>query len=137
MKSWISKIVFAGVLMALLFTVGGGASELRGVDFGALDDFLRPRIRAAEALFVLFAVPALGTAAFFFASEKGNSNARFGVLILCGVAAIVTPVLWAATRLPRKAAVKPKGVCEKCGYNLTGNASGVCPECGTKVGNTA
>jgi len=22
------------------------------------------------------------------------------------------------------------GVCEKCGYNLTGNVSGVCPECG-------
>jgi hypothetical protein len=23
--------------------------------------------------------------------------------------------------------------CRKCGYNLTTNASGVCPECGTKV----
>lgn len=25
------------------------------------------------------------------------------------------------------------GLCEKCGYNLTGNISGICPECGTKV----
>jgi len=25
------------------------------------------------------------------------------------------------------------GLCLKCGYNLTGNLSGVCPECGTKV----
>jgi|CXWL01.1.fsa_nt_gi hypothetical protein len=25
-----------------------------------------------------------------------------------------------------------RGHCIKCGYNLTGNASGVCPECGTK-----
>ena len=24
-------------------------------------------------------------------------------------------------------------VCEKCGYSLIGNESGVCPECGTKV----
>ncbi|MBI4581439.1 MAG: hypothetical protein HY718_17180 [Planctomycetes bacterium] len=24
------------------------------------------------------------------------------------------------------------GHCRKCGYNLTGNVSGVCPECGTK-----
>ena len=26
-----------------------------------------------------------------------------------------------------------KGLCLKCGYNLTGNVSGVCPECGTKL----
>ena len=25
----------------------------------------------------------------------------------------------------------PPGHCLKCGYNLTGNVSGVCPECGT------
>jgi len=29
-----------------------------------------------------------------------------------------------------------KGLCVKCGYNLTGNLSGVCPECGTKVEQT-
>lgn len=27
--------------------------------------------------------------------------------------------------------------CTKCGYNLTGNASGVCPECGTKLSATS
>ena len=26
-----------------------------------------------------------------------------------------------------------KGYCLTCGYNLTGNISGVCPECGTKI----
>ena len=26
-----------------------------------------------------------------------------------------------------------KGLCENCGYNLTGNESGICPECGTKI----
>lgn len=25
----------------------------------------------------------------------------------------------------------PSGHCRKCGYNLTGNVSGICPECGT------
>ena len=27
----------------------------------------------------------------------------------------------------------PPGHCQKCGYNLIGNVSGVCPECGTKI----
>lgn len=27
----------------------------------------------------------------------------------------------------------PPGHCLKCGYNLKGNVSGVCPECGTKI----
>ncbi len=26
-----------------------------------------------------------------------------------------------------------QGECQQCGYNLTGNTSGTCPECGTKV----
>ncbi len=25
------------------------------------------------------------------------------------------------------------GICLRCGYNLTGNVSGICPECGTRV----
>jgi hypothetical protein len=28
---------------------------------------------------------------------------------------------------------RARGSCVKCAYNLTGNTSGVCPECGTKV----
>lgn len=27
----------------------------------------------------------------------------------------------------------PPGHCQKCGYNLTGNVSGICPECGSKI----
>jgi hypothetical protein len=27
----------------------------------------------------------------------------------------------------------PCGHCQKCGYNLTGNTSGVCPECGEQI----
>lgn len=26
-----------------------------------------------------------------------------------------------------------RGLCVRCGYNLTGNVSGVCPECGTEI----
>lgn len=27
----------------------------------------------------------------------------------------------------------PPGHCQECGYNLTGNESGICPECGTEI----
>lgn len=44
--------------------------------------------------------------------------------------AIPTGLLWYLDRrriLP--------GHCQKCGYNLTGNVSGICPECGVKIGD--
>ena len=28
---------------------------------------------------------------------------------------------------------RKKGLCINCGYNLTGNVSGVCPECGESI----
>ncbi len=40
---------------------------------------------------------------------------------------IATSVLWRL--LPRY----PSGYCSKCGYDLTGNESGTCPECGATV----
>jgi hypothetical protein len=39
-----------------------------------------------------------------------------------------TAVLWYVDR--RRI---PAGHCQKCGYDLTGNVSGVCPECGTAL----
>ena len=36
-------------------------------------------------------------------------------------------IVWRRTRRPRA------GHCVNCGYDLTGNTSGVCPECGTEV----
>jgi len=44
------------------------------------------------------------------------------------VIAIPTTILWYRHRnrlIP--------GHCQKCRYNLTGNESGICPECGTKI----
>lgn len=37
---------------------------------------------------------------------------------------------WAIQRQRRRERV---GLCSRCGYNLTGNVSGVCPECGEKI----
>ena len=43
------------------------------------------------------------------------------------VALIPTVFLWWRDRRI------PPGFCERCGYNLTGNVSGRCPECGTAI----
>jgi hypothetical protein len=41
--------------------------------------------------------------------------------------AVLTVILWSRARCP------PRGCCQTCGYNLTGNTTGVCPECGKTV----
>lgn len=48
------------------------------------------------------------------------------------LAAAVVPVVWLVGRLRRRRRSGP-GRCRRCSYDLTGNTSGVCPECGTPV----
>jgi hypothetical protein len=48
----------------------------------------------------------------------------------CLVLTIATVWLWHRDR--RSCIIKP-GHCGKCGYDLTGNVSGICPECGLKI----
>ena len=54
----------------------------------------------------------------------------FGLLVCVVIAAgavaadLPTIILWRRDRRP------PEGHCQTCGYNLTGNTSGRCPECG-------
>ena len=43
----------------------------------------------------------------------------------------VSPLVYAVRRACRRSS--SKGRCEACRYDLTGNISGVCPECGTKI----
>jgi hypothetical protein len=37
----------------------------------------------------------------------------------------------AIVRVTRRRLDPARGLCTRCGYNLTGNVSGICPECGT------
>jgi hypothetical protein len=60
---------------------------------------------------------------------QGRSFTAFAVVpcwLLFAVAAVPTLLLCYVDR--RRI---PPGHCRHCGYNLTGNISGVCPECGT------
>ncbi len=49
--------------------------------------------------------------------------------VLCGVYPVFALLRGPVLRRRRRR----KGLCTKCGYDMTGNTSGVCPECGTKV----
>ena len=46
------------------------------------------------------------------------------------------PIVW-IVRFSLSHRAHQQGRCAICGYNLTGNTSGVCPECGTPVAGTA
>jgi hypothetical protein len=45
---------------------------------------------------------------------------------------LIVPLLWSWWRLKRRMLIRA-GHC-RCGYDLTGNTSGVCPECGAPIG---
>jgi hypothetical protein len=52
--------------------------------------------------------------------------------ILVGYALAFLP-WWRARELEKRRDRRATGRCAECGYDLHGNVSGVCPECGTKV----
>ena len=58
-------------------------------------------------------------------------------VVWAAAAAVYTAIFCTTLRLRwRRWTVRPLNsmLCESCGYNLTGNESGVCPECGTSTG---
>lgn len=57
-------------------------------------------------------------------SDALNSMLLWSLVLLFGPAGLVRFV---------NRPLYPTGHCQKCGYNLTGNSSGVCPECGTAI----
>lgn len=59
---------------------------------------------------------------------QGPPLSRLGLPLLSGLAILLVPtalIWWRETRRPFP------NHCHQCGYNLTGNASGRCPECGS------
>ena len=59
---------------------------------------------------------------------------RFPLWVPFALTAIL-PALWVWRRLRDRLTRQADGMphCPKCDYNLTGNVSGICPECGTPI----
>ena len=90
---------------------------------------------ASAAFCILYAL----CVAIFLYVSPGSPGVWFIVVRLCivlGLPIISIAVYGLLTHRFGPANVecrrRRKGLCLKCGYNLTGNVSGVCPECGTK-----
>jgi hypothetical protein len=60
-------------------------------------------------------------------SDGGTTILHVPLWLILLATAIPMAVLWRRGRRP------PKGCCQGCGYNLIGNVSGICPECGESV----
>lgn len=60
----------------------------------------------------------------------GFTPQSFPVIILLLAAYPLGALIRGPVRRRRR---RRRGLCVKCGYNLTGNTSGVCPECGTEA----
>ncbi len=49
------------------------------------------------------------------------------------IGVVVALAIFAATFKVRRKPAEPANLCKGCGYDLTGNVSGVCPECGSAI----
>jgi hypothetical protein len=54
-----------------------------------------------------------------------------GMVAAVGVTMAVLYLIYGPAELRRER--REKGLCVHCGYDLTGNVSGVCPECGDRA----
>jgi len=129
--SGIMAIFFAGIMMASMFFGlqfwGHGVHVSLGIGAIFLSLYRGPEFWILEEIRYRWSDPHYWKLSLL---PRIQSGARGGVVAI---------PLWIPTALAvivfvyfyRKARHKP-GHCRKCEYNLTGNESGVCPECGTK-----
>jgi hypothetical protein len=129
---------YAGYYGVLQFYVPDLALNLAG---GALAGYVgyRKRIRYAAAYAgSYFAAPYLwsiadGSFSFVMSIHPSWVHVLTAVHQLALVPLAVGASWLAARPKRRREARRAANCCTSCGYVLTGNVSGVCPECGTKV----
>jgi predicted RNA-binding Zn-ribbon protein involved in translation (DUF1610 family) len=154
--SFASGILFVGIFVQLMRWLPGPHSVSRADDIflyvlafppafsylGTIIGFVwfvyavqslrrRPVMRAAKPILLTMSIAAVicSFGGVFF----GNVE-LLPILVGLGVGSVVffATCRYLHHRLP---ILYPTGHCHRCGYNLTGNVSGVCPECGTKIEN--
>ena len=75
----------------------------------------------------------LNTPVGTFGPFPASFEAALAILL---IASAVPPILWTTIKIRRELIASTRwndDLCRSCSYNLTGNTSGVCPECGNSV----
>lgn len=121
--------------------IAAGAAAVAVV--GLLLDWLRASRRIWAALWAVIAVAVCVTTIASYPSyqraiAKNGSlltyvyfSINYGLYLACIFMLIIAPLMLLFRRRTRP------GHCRQCDYDLTGNVSGVCPECGTRVSKAA
>ena len=123
-------VVSAWWLLALQIpTPYGPAVTVSGGCFGLTFDDRRPNVFVAESRIVAPWAAAGSGPNWQWWNYWEVGWRRIGVPLYALFAAVAIPTLLVWRFWPKP--VKP-GHC-RCGYDLTGNTSGVCPECGVEV----
>lgn len=76
---------------------------------------------------------AVGVGLIYLPAILGDDGNGAFLISIFGAALVpsgAVTLLWSLRRQPK---MREPGICVACDYNLTGNLSGVCPECGTPI----
>ena len=88
--------------------------------------------KAVRVSLVVLAV-GYGAVNYRIAADTDDGGPPLGALCMATPAVVLLLVAGATWHLPRPVRRGPGTFCAQCGYNLTGNASGTCPECDAVV----
>ncbi|UCC29745.1 MAG: hypothetical protein JSU86_16260 [Phycisphaerales bacterium] len=125
-RDWLLWEIWAGIVLAVLYSPIG-ILLLRRKDFSpvaALVLMYTPLLTATLKLFCRYECTFRPLPFPIVAFEV------FEALLALPIAYVLACVVIACLE-PNEPS--PAGYCRKCGYDLTGNVSGVCPECGTEI----
>ena len=82
--------------------------------------------------------PGFEGAGFKYGGLRGPNGSLYNLAVPHWFPLVIlatAPLAWAVAALRRRRLLRP-GVCRSCGYDLRGNVSGVCPECGAARSTT-
>ena len=121
-------------------SIGGGIIQAAWVEYSKRNEFaafllqLSADDQGEEELPPVLVAPFLDPPKFLLVAPSINDVSTYETTAIVplwvgfAIVAIPTAFLWWRDR----GRIRP-GHCQRCGYDLTGNVSGVCPECGTAI----